>query len=85
MMKLVKNSNYGGFGYGVAEEYKKFVRECEDDRTNAKLVEFVENNEDDCGDLEVVELPDNTTDYLIEDYDGFETIYYVVDGKIHTV
>ena len=30
----------------------------------------------------VVDIPDESTDYLITDYDGIETLYYVLDGKI---
>lgn len=33
--------------------------------------------------LKIVEIPDNCTDYEINEYDGIETITYVVDGKIH--
>lgn len=33
--------------------------------------------------LRVVEIPDCATDYQIDEYDGFETIIYVVNGKIH--
>ena len=33
--------------------------------------------------LRVVEIPDYATDYQIDEYDGFETIIYVVNGKIH--
>ena len=33
--------------------------------------------------LEVIDLPDNLTDYEISEYDGFESVIYVVDGKIH--
>ena len=33
--------------------------------------------------LRVVEIPDCATDYEIDEYDGFETIIYVVDGKIY--
>lgn len=33
--------------------------------------------------LQVVEIPDCATDYQIDEYDGFETIIYVIDGKIH--
>jgi hypothetical protein len=31
----------------------------------------------------VVEIPDNTTDWELDDYDGMESIIYVVDGKIY--
>lgn len=33
--------------------------------------------------IEVVEIPDNVTDWQINDYDGSESVIYVVDGKIH--
>lgn len=35
--------------------------------------------------IEVVEIPNNVTDWQINDYDGSESIIYVVDGKIHWV
>ena len=84
-MKLVINGTYGGYGYGVADEFKALVGKYWDDRTAPELVAFVEKHPDDCGDLEVVEIPDESTDYLINEYDGAETVYYVVDGKIHCV
>lgn len=33
--------------------------------------------------IEVVEIPDNVTDWQINEYDGAESVIYVVDGKIH--
>lgn len=84
-MKIVINVEYGGYGCDVAEEYEELVQQYEDDRTNPALVEFVENHPDECGDLKVKELPDNITDYIIEEYDGIETVYYVVNGKIHII
>ena len=82
-MKLVINETYGGYGYGVADEFEALVAKYEDERTAPELVAFVEGHPDDCGDLNVVEIPDESTDYLIDEYDGAETVYYVVDGKIH--
>lgn len=82
-MKLVINGTYGGFGFGVADEFEELVYKYEDERTASELIAFVEEHPDDCGDLEVVEIPDDATDYLINEYDGAETVYYVVDGKIH--
>ena len=81
-MKIVLNKDYGGFGYGVAPEYEGFIRE-HDDRTDPELVAFVETHPDECGDLEVVEIPDTATDWEIDEYDGWETVTYVVDGKLH--
>jgi hypothetical protein len=40
----------------------------------------VENNH--IGDLVVVEIPDNATDWNIEEYDGLETVIYVLNGRI---
>ena len=83
-MKLVINGTYGGYGYGVADEFEALVEKYEDERTAPELVAFVEGHPDDCGDLNVVEIPDESTDYLIDEYEGVETVYYVVDGKIYT-
>ena len=82
-MKIVINKDYGGFGYGVADEYEDFIRGFEGDRTNPELVAFVECHPDECGDLEVVEIPDTATDWEMDEYDGWESVIYVVDGKIH--
>lgn len=34
--------------------------------------------------IEVVEIPDNATDWAMDNYDGIESIIYVVDGKLHS-
>ena len=83
-MKLVINGTYGRYGFCVADEFRALVEKYEDERTAPELVAFVEGHPDDCGDLEVVEISDESTDYLIDEFDGAETVYYVVDGKIHT-
>ena len=82
-MKIVVNADFGGFGYGVSKEYKECVFAYENDRANSELVAFVENHPDDCGDLAIMTIPDNATDWDIQDYDGCETLIYVVDGKIY--
>jgi hypothetical protein len=82
-MKIVLNKDYGGFGYGVAFEFEDFVRGFSNDRTNPELVAFVEEHPELCDDLEVVEIPDEATDWEIDEYDGWETVTYVVDGKLH--
>ena len=84
-MKLVLNQDYGGFGYGVAEEFEDFVVGFSDneDRANPELVAFVESHPNECGDLKVVEIPDTATDWEIDECDGWESVIYVVDGKIH--
>ena len=45
------------------------------------MVAVVENNH--IGDLVVVEIPDGATDWDIYEYDGLETIIYVLNGKIY--
>lgn len=81
-MKLVINGTYGGYGYGVADEFKALVEKYGYDRTAPELVAFVEGHPDDCGDLKVVEIPDESTDYLIDQCDGAETVLYVINGII---
>ena len=82
-MKIVINGDFGGYGLDVTKQYKYFVIEHRDDRTNAELVEFVETNPHECGDLCVVEIPYTATDWDINEYDGLERIIYVLDGKLH--
>ena len=56
-------------------------------RTNSDLIQVVEELGEEasgsCAKLCVVEIPDEATDYMIVEYDGRETLYYVVDGKIY--
>lgn len=82
-MKLVLNKDYGGYGFGVAKEFKEMVGKYADERNAPMLVEFVETHPEDCGDLKVVEMPDEVTDWEIDEYDGWETLTYVVGGKLH--
>ena len=81
-MKMVINANYGGFGLDVAEQYEDWVRDFEGARTNAELVEFVETHPDECGDLAVITIPEEATDWEMDEYDGWESVIYVLNGKI---
>lgn len=81
-MKIVINGDFGGFGFGVAEQFEDWVREFEGDRSDAELVAFVETHPDECGDLVVVTIPEEATDWEMDEYDGWESIIYVLDGKI---
>lgn len=88
-MKLVINVSYGGFS--LPEEFRTQygIDEYDDNinRTDERLITFIENHggcvEAFCSELEVVEIPDESTDYYIDEYDGLETVIYVLDGKIH--
>lgn len=86
-MKIVINKCYGGFG--VSEEGLKMLNLKNDwdvDRTDERLIELVESGVDVngfCAKLEVVEIPDEATDWEISEYDGYEEIIYVVNGKLY--
>ena len=87
-MKIVINGDFGGFGFGVAEQYEGFVRKFNwmnhtEGRTAPELVEFVETHPDECGDLCIATIPDEATDWEIDEYDGSESVIYVVNGKIY--
>ena len=87
-MKIVINKCFGGFS--VNDNIVKMLNlesryELEDDRTNAKLIELIEsgvNVNGEFSNLAVVEIPDDATDYIIDEYDGYEHILYVLNGKI---
>lgn len=81
-MKMVINANYGGFGLDVAEQYENWVYNFTGDRFNTELVEFVETHPDECGDLAIVIIPDEATDWEMDEYDGWESVIYVLNGKI---
>ena len=89
-MKIVINRCYGGFS--VSDEVCKemgldYPHQAEEYRTDPKLIELVETLGEKANGsyarLQVVEIPDEATDYYIEDYDGVNTIIYVLDGKLH--
>ena len=88
-MKIVINKCFGGFS--VNDNIIKMLNlksRYDLNRTNAKLIELIESGEDVNGDysnLAVVEIPDDATDYIIDEYDGFEYVLYVLDGKIKRV
>ena len=85
-MKYVINGDFGTFCVkeSVAKAYG-FDPYCVE-RDNPMLIHLIESGVDcntDYSELKVVDVPDNATDYEIDEYDGLESIIYVVDGKIH--
>ena len=88
-MKIVLNRCYGGFSVSDAVVEKLGLESRYDaDRTDARLIALVEADSKaasgEYASLHVVEIPEEATDYIINEYDGCETLYIVVDGKIRT-
>lgn len=58
-------------------------------RINAKLISVIEELGEEadghCASLVVVEIPDDATDWRINEYDGWEDVWYVLDGKMYEV
>ena len=87
-MKIAINTCFGGFSLSEKAASILNVNPYDNiNRTNPQLIAMVELDAKATGgmfaELEVVEIPDDATDYLIDEYDGCETIYYVLNGKIH--
>ena len=87
-MKIVINTCYGGFRIKpeIVKKYGFDNQQLFDYRTDEKLIKLIESGVDCagmCSELSVVEIPDEATDYHITDYDGAESVLYVLNGKIH--
>lgn len=82
MKKIIVNSSWGGFCVPKGFELPEDAFPYDYPRDDVALVEYVETHPEECGDLRVVELPNDCTDWLVNDYDGMETVFYVVGGKI---
>ena len=90
-MKFVLNKCYGGFGLSKEAcdilHCDSYDYSAYDKRSDDKLIEVVEelgaNASDKFARLRVVDIPDETTDYIIDDYDGVERVTFVVDGRIY--
>ena len=80
-MDIVVNRSWGGFQIPRKIANKRGLSVYDDiDRTDKELVDWVNTH---VSSLEVFSIPDDATDWDIWDYDGMETIIYVVDGKIY--
>ena len=87
-MTIIVNHCWGGFR--VPEEFCKAhnLSPYDDvDRDDPALIAFIKAHGgkliEGSSKLVAIEIPDTCTDWDIKDYDGMETIIYVVDGKIH--
>ena len=90
-MEIVLNSCFGGFSLseiackklGLINPYAPIGR------TDPRLIECVrtlgEEANGNCASLRIVEIPNDCTDWEINDYDGVETITYVVGGQLYHI
>lgn len=89
-MKFVLNKCYGGFD--LSEEAQEILGQADfeirrDDPDLLTLIEekgiqFVQGK---YAKLKVVEVPESATDFTLDEYDGWERIIYVVNGKLNFV
>lgn len=93
-MKIAINHDYGGWaltnqmvrelGYdtNVTDRYDVEDKIKRNDMQLIKLVmkDIIHNEKSVYG---IVEIPDDATDWEISEYDGWESVTYVLDGKIH--
>lgn len=86
-MFIVINKCYGGFQ--LPQEFcSMHGLSCYAliERTDPRLVEFVQSHGgkvvDAWSTLVTVEIPDTATDWVLNEYDGMESVIYVLDGKI---
>lgn len=87
-MKIILNKCFGGFG--VSDEALKRLGLTdlseENLRTSPELISAIESGEDvndDYSELTVINIPDTATDHYVDEYDGLETLIYVVEGKLY--
>ena len=82
-MDIVVNRSWGSFHIPKEIANKHGLSVYDDiDRTDKELVNWANTN---TSSLRVFSIPDEATDWEISDYDGMETIIYVVDGKIYHI
>jgi len=93
-MKIAVNNYYGrwaltdriirGLGLDPRSE-DRYILQDHIERNDPKLVELVIKDiiHDEESVYGIVEIPDDATDWEISEYDGWEEVVYVLDGKIH--
>lgn len=91
-MEIVVNRCFGGFSLskkacerlGTDDPYSYDEKEL---RSSSRLVECVRALGDSasgrCAKLKIVAIPSDVTDWEINDYDGAESITYVLNGKLY--
>ena len=89
-MKFVLNKCYGGFN--LSDEAQEILGKAayEIKRDDPDLLALIEEKgiqflQGKYAELKVVEVPESATDFTFEEYDGWERMIYVVDGKLNFV
>ena len=87
-MEIVINGTYGGFSIPDELLNQQLYKELEPDsiypdRVHPLLIDWVKAHPG--GELKVVTIPPEATDYDILEYDGLETVVYVVDGQLNYI
>lgn len=86
-MVMILNKCFGGF-HLPADFCDAYGFRTYDDiaRDDARLVAYVLDRgviKDGCATLVPVAIPDYATDWEVNEYDGMESVTYVVDGKLY--
>lgn len=86
-MKIVLNKDYGGFTFPEEVCEEMGIGDWLDeprkrDRVHPVLIEWVEEHKYST-DLEVVTISDRVSDWDVIEFDGLETLIFVLDGKIY--
>lgn len=90
MKKIAINMCYGGFDISLEacdylQEKTGGVYISEEFRDDPDLIECIEHFgtekvSGEFSEIGIASIPDNATDWRIEDYDGKETVWAVIDG-----
>lgn len=88
---MIPDDVYDRLGIDSRSELANDIKWCQKKaRSDKKVVEaFKESIKywkakgEPLDDLAIAVIPDKSTDYIITEYDGLETLYYVLDGKIY--
>lgn len=96
-MKLLLNKCFGGFCLNLdnIQLLTELGRVCPinslEFRANTDIIKILEdytkkgyNINNPHSKITIVDIPDNITDFTIQDYDGWETCIFVIDGKLYS-
>ena len=85
-MKIIINRCFGGFCINEVSLKELGIKETVNMRVNPELIKAIESGKyvNSCfSKLTIVTIPDEATDFAIEEYDGNESIIYVLNGKLY--